>query len=278
MDMTEPFPLYPEEVLVSTSDIVTIPRNAAAKMTATRDFDDEGTARKAGDEWIIFGPKMYIPRIECAIAKIVLPEIITRDRALKIKAKRECTDANGVDRKSGEEWLIRTQGFYLPQIDEITEEMMEAQTLTETLAIHLTATQTFTDIYNVVRKAGQEWLITHETSSSHIADVYETIVGTVQKQILSSDEFCYILDPVDKDGNNQVGQKVLRVGPCSYFLYPGESLESGIQKIYALDNGQSLLLRATEDGDDKKSGSRWMVSGPCRYVPPVWAEVLEERG
>ena len=35
-------------------------------------------------------------------------------------------------------------------------------------------------------------------------------------------------------------------------------------------------MRATADGE-KKSGEQWIVRGPCRYVPPVEAEVVEER-
>jgi major vault protein len=35
-------------------------------------------------------------------------------------------------------------------------------------------------------------------------------------------------------------------------------------------------MRAIADGE-KKSGEQWIVRGPCRYVPPVEAEIVEER-
>ena len=69
--------------------------------------------------------------------------------------------------------------------------------ITETQAIHLKATQTFKDIYGITRNAGQEWLITNEISSSHILDIYETLVGPVKMTVLKEDEFCYIQDPFD---------------------------------------------------------------------------------
>jgi len=57
----------------------------------------------------------------------------------------------------------------------------------------------------------------------------------VYKQILTNDQFCYVLDPIDEHGNNHVGQRILKEGPISYFLYPGESIDGGIQSVYILD-------------------------------------------
>ncbi len=34
-------------------------------------------------------------------------------------------------------------------------------------------------------------------------------------------------------------------------------------------------MRAIADGE-KKSGEQWIVQGPCRYVPQVEAEIVEE--
>ena len=69
---------------------------------------------------------------------------------------------------------------------------------------------------------------------------------------------------------------MLKVGPQTIFLNPGESIHQGIKKIFILTSEQGLLMRATADGE-KKSGEQWIVRGPCRYVPPVEAEVVEER-
>ena len=65
--------------------------------------------------------------------------------------------------------------------------------------------------------------------------------------ILKDDEYCYISDPVDKNGTNQLGKKILRQGPCSFFVKPGESIDGGIKKIYILTEDEALLLKATED-------------------------------
>jgi len=62
------------------------------------------------------------------------------------------------------------------------------------------------------------WLVTSELSSSHIIDVHETFLQKVDITILKEDEFCYILNPLDKEGRNQLGKKILVTGPKSFFV------------------------------------------------------------
>ncbi len=46
------------------------------------------------------------------------PEIITPGHALKLRAKQGLTDTSGVGRCTGEEWLVRDIGAYLPGVFE----------------------------------------------------------------------------------------------------------------------------------------------------------------
>ena len=70
-DYTEPFPLYPGETLAKKEKLPVIPRNEALKLEALRDFIDivgkQPVKHVAGDEWLEFGPKIYIPRVEAKI-------------------------------------------------------------------------------------------------------------------------------------------------------------------------------------------------------------------
>jgi major vault protein len=100
--------------------------------------------------------------------------------------------------------------------------------------------------------------------------------------VLSSREYCVILDPVDVlTGKPRLGARVLKKGEDSFFLKPGEKLEQGTQKIHVLESQEALLLRAREafkDGEqDRVPGDRWMIHGPCDYVPPVSVEIIEKR-
>jgi major vault protein len=90
------------------------------------------------------------------------------------------------------------------------------------------------------------------------------------------------LDPADpKTGKNQLGLRDLRKGEISFFLRPGERLESGIQNVHVLEEDEALLLRAREAFSDgaaaHKPGDRWMIYGPTDYVPPVSVEIVEKR-
>ena len=73
--------------LVKISDIETIPRDCFGRLTALREFKDGEIDRKTGDEWLIEGPKTYIPRIEERLDQIIRPIIIEENTALRLRAK-----------------------------------------------------------------------------------------------------------------------------------------------------------------------------------------------
>lgn len=204
------------------------------------------------------------------------------------------TDRNNVERKTGEEWLIRTAGSYLPQVHEEIIQVLDPYILDNTRSLHLRATKAFTDIYKIDRKAGEEYLITLARTSFHIVDVYEEFVGMVYLTVLDENSYCVILNPVDEETQkNKLGASILVKGPKTFFLKPGEELDGGIKKAYILSEDQALLLKAKESvstteivKQDGKSteiirnyepGNKWMIYGPCNYIPPNQVEVIEVR-
>ena len=71
-------------------------------------------------------------------------------------------------------------------------------------------------------------------------------------------------------------------GPKSFFVQPGEEIVGGIQKVYILAEDEAFLVRAEEnftepDGTVRNAVDRWMVHGPCMYIPPVEVKLLEKR-
>jgi len=282
VEVPEPFPLYPGETLYGkVSQLQVVAPNTAIRLRAVRNVDD----KQAGDEWLFKGPGTYIPRVEVQVVEIVRAVIIKPNQALRLKARRECVDSKGRKRFAGEEWLIRDSGAYLPDVEEEVRETVSAYILTDKKALQLEALDTFTDVLGKKRKAGELWLITINEASTHIPDIYERVVGEVNVTTLSGRQYCVILDPVGKDGRNQLGKRELRKGEAAFFLAPGERLEAGVQNIHVLDSEEALLLRAREEFEDRsgkevvsrKPGDRWMINGPTDYVPPVTVEVLEKR-
>ena len=85
-------------------------------------------------------------------------------------------------------------------------------------------------------------MITPDISTWHIIDIYEKLIETTSKIILTEDQYCVILDPVDQNGKNQKGSKKIVKGHTSFFLQPGETLENGLEDIFILSETQALLL------------------------------------
>jgi len=284
----EPFPLYPGESLKEKPQALTVvPVQDALRIRAKRDFvDKDGVARVAGNEWLFKGPATYEPRIEEVVVETVHSIIVKENEALRIRALRDCVDCNGTQRFVGEEWLVRTSGAYLPGTDETVVGTVKAIVLNPKIALQLVATDTHTDQFGRKHRAGDEWLVTMADCDSYIPDINQTIRGVVDIQTLTNRQFCVVLDPRDpKTGLNRLGARELRKGECSFFLHPGERMERGIQDVYVLSEGQALLMRAlepmtAEESPDEKAhcaGDRWMIYGPCDFIPDVKLEVLETR-
>jgi len=274
----DPFPLYPGELLFGkVNALQVVGPDAALRLRAIRDFED----KVAGDEWLYKGPSTYKPRVEVQVVEVIRATIIKPNTALKLRARKQCTDSKNGAREAGEEWLVRDVGAYLPGVDEEIVQTVTAKVLTDKKALHLRSSRTFADVFGVERKAGEEWLVTLNEAETHLADVYEEVVGEVRITTLSNRQYTVVLDPLDHKGRPQLGVKELRVGPASFFLRPGERLESGIQNIHVLGAEEALLLRAREfykDGDHtRKPGDKWMIQGPCDYVPPIEVEIVEKR-
>ncbi|CAK4073717.1 unnamed protein product [Aphanomyces euteiches] len=282
----DPFPLYFGEVQVGRVEPLTVlTANSALRLRANRDFD----GHVAGDEWLFVGPATYIPRVEEDVVGTIHATVIKTNEALKLRAEKKCVDWTGISREAGEEWLVRTPGMYLPRVDERIVGIVHATILTDKVSLYLRALRTFKDIYGVQRKAGEEWLVTSKMAETHVQDVHEAIVGSVAITTLTNRQYCVVLDPVTEGGVQVLGTRELRKGETSFFLQPGESLENGIQDIYVLADDEAVLLQATERFVDERTnhqgtttdvrepGVKWMVYGPCEYIPPIAVNVLEIR-
>jgi major vault protein len=282
-DWTMPFPLQPGERMGGqVQEVPLILPDSALLLRCARDFKDGKVSRRAGDEYLFKGPGAYHPRVEEEQIRKITSTIIAEGTALRLRASREFT-RDGEVRHAGEEWLERRPGAYLPEVEETVVGTVEPDAIKPNLALHLRALESFTDIYGVERKAGEEWLVTTDQSSSHLCDVYEQRIKSVTVTVLKRNHFCIVVDPVDiKTGKNKYGVREVRRGPATFFLKPFERLESGICDVHVLGEDSALLVKATEGFTDdtnqqRRPGDLWLVRGPCEYVPRVEVEVVEPR-
>jgi major vault protein len=283
-DYKFPFYLYwGEELVGDVTKLQLIKTNEALKLKAKRNFtDSDGNTRQAGDEWLIYGPKTYYPKQEQEIINKVNAIIIEQCQALKLKASQNFTSRDGVQRKAGEEWLVRSVGAFIPDVYENVQSLEKPVFITDSQALHIRASKYFVDIYGKEHRAGEEWLITPDKSTWHVFDIYEEYVTMSYMKIINKDQYAVILNPIDEFGKNQNGSKKIVYGEKSFFLQPGESLENGIQNVMILNEIEAVLLQAKEkfqdtNGEVRVPGDKWMIKGPCRYVPNIEVEVIEKR-
>ncbi|KAF8561643.1 hypothetical protein P879_11461 [Paragonimus westermani] len=157
-------------------------------------------------------------------------------------------------------------------------------------AVHVRSIRTHQDRFGNTRKCGDEWLVTQRDADSYLCDIDEEMVRIVRVTTLMEKHYCVILNPVDPAGKPQLGKKRLVRGKASFFLMPGESLERRIQRIHILGQEDGLVLRAGEQTYEESNaackdvapklrqpGERWLIRGPCEYIPPVGVEVVEKR-
>ena len=247
------------------------------------DFEDEEKQKRiAGDEWLFEGPGTYIPRKEVSVEEQIRATIIKPNQAIRLRARKECVDRSGQNRVTGEEWIVKQTGAYLPGAYEEVVSVVDAFVLTEKKALHMRSLKTFVDEFGKKRLNGEEWLITINDTETHIPGVYEGVVGVVNVTTLNSRQYAIILDPIGSDGKPQLGKKRLVKGEKSFFLQPGERLEKGIQDVFVLGEDEGLILKCIEPFEDenkvkKAPGDRWMIKGPTDYVPPVEVEVVTKR-
>ncbi|XP_043955654.1 major vault protein [Gambusia affinis] len=301
----DPFPLYPgEEIQQDVTPLQIVYPDTALRLQALLDFEDKGQVKRvAGDEWLFEGPGTYIPRKEVVVLETIKATVIRENQAIRLRARKEGKDRGGVQRVTGEEWLVSKVGAYLPGAHEEVIDIVNAFILTDKKALHVRALRPFKDAGGRERRTGEEWLVTMADREAHIPSVAEEVVGVVNVTTLNSRQYCVILDPVGADGKPQLGQKKVVKGERSFFLQPGEELENGIQSVYVLSEEEGLVLRAVEAFHDteneeaaeeeeeeeltqdsakrsrrsgilRRPGDRWMLRGPLEYVPPASVEVL----
>ena len=103
------------------------------------------------------------------------------------------------------------------------------------MALHLKAVITFTDVYGIERKAGSEWLIEKsDTIHTHILDADEELVEEVWITVLTSTQYCIVLNPIDENNVPRYGAQELRKGECKFFLNPGERIDGSIKQMIVL--------------------------------------------
>ena len=117
----------------------------------------------------------YFPRKEVSVEEQIKAVILKTNEAVRLRAKKEMVDRDEIQRETGEEWLNRTVGSYLPLAYEEVVSTVKAYVLTDKKALHVRALRTFTDAFKRKRLHGEEWLVYASDAETYIPDVSEEV-------------------------------------------------------------------------------------------------------
>lgn len=92
-------------------------------------------------------PATYIPRVEVQVTELVKASVLKPLQALKLRAKKDFV-RDGVHVTTGQEYLYKRDGAYLPEVTEEVVEIVNATILTEKKALHLRAKGKFFLFYS----------------------------------------------------------------------------------------------------------------------------------
>jgi major vault protein len=122
-----------EEEIVQTNKAFIIKPNQALKLRAKDDCVDYlGKTRKAGEMWLVRKEGAYLPAVNEIEMGLVDAIVLTPKIALHIRAAISFTDSDGIERKSGEEWLVTREQFetYIPECHEVVTSVVQLTVLT----------------------------------------------------------------------------------------------------------------------------------------------------
>jgi len=230
---------YPQvEVdIVTTIKAENIKSTEALKIRARDDcVDYEDNHRKAGEEWLVKREGLYLPMVHEEVVEKLKAIILTHKTALHLRAKSTFTDAKGIERKAGTEWII-TREDCVQYVPDVYEEVTRKVDLI-VLGLH-----DYCIIRDPVDENGKPKLGTRKIErglKSFFLKPGESLEGTVQQSIiLAPDEAVWITaveDFQDPQGNRRrPGDVWLFCGPGEYWNPFEAKIQKNVKAIIALE-------------------------------------------
>lgn len=247
--------------------------------------EDERIFRRAGEMWLFEGPAIYQPNVCEEVVTSVKEHILQADQALKLVAIRDCVDRKyGKERSTGERWLMKEKGAYMPGPYEKVEKVQSAFVLSDCNAFVVKASQDHVDAFGQERKQGDQWLITKEMCDTYQLDVDQELVEERPLIVLTNRRYIVVENPKQEDGTFSLGERKIIRGPKKFFLQPPYEAQVGtMQEVVVLQAQQALALTAIESFRDdalnknRRPGERWLHKGPGEYWPVLQATIYERK-
>lgn len=113
---------HAEAEVVGLVTPIVIQPNTALELKATNDFIDNksGKLRNKGDVWLVRQTGPFLAGLDEEAVQVKTGHDVTITEALHVRAETNLTDAFGIQRSTGDEWLVTTRNkiVYIPEINE----------------------------------------------------------------------------------------------------------------------------------------------------------------
>ncbi len=278
------FVLYPGEELdgdIQTESVLGV--YDALKLRAILPFvDSEGEGgpreRQAGDEWLVRGPRRYIPGKEV--------QIVSREKAHVLRESEYCVVLNPFDRatgriQEGRRKVISGPAVFFLEPGEVLEgEIRSKHVLSERQGLKLEAIDDFTDRLAggqaVNRKAGDTWVI--RGPQTYVPNDKVKILQEIQAISLGQGEGLYVRDL-------RTGRVQLIEGPCQFMLDAWQELHEkrlspeaeAILSSQDDDHTRAIVLRIQDNHaaliNDFETNTSRVAYGPAKVMLKPYEDV-----
>jgi major vault protein len=287
-----PFVLYPGEDLegdIQSETVLGV--YDALKLLARVPFldDADGTARQrqAGDQWLVRGPRRYIPREEV--------EIVSQEKAHLLRETEYCVVLNPFDRATGriQEGRRRVISgpdvFFLEPGESLEGDIRQKHVLSERQGLKLEAVDDFSDRLpdgtTVTRRAGDTWLI--RGPQTYVPNDKVKILQELSAISLGQGEGLYVRDL-------RSGQVKLVEGPCQFMLEAHQGLHekrlspeaeavlqgesgAGASAVLPQDRTRAIVLRIEDNHgaliNDFETNTSRVAYGPAKVMLKPYEDV-----
>jgi len=183
-----------ETVISGPNDMIMVPPRHYCIISNPVVLGDNGVALtdksgqiklRHGDEEIRFENTDPFPLYpgETLYGKVSPLQVVAPNTAIRLRAIRDFTDEQEVERKAGDEWLYKGPGTYIPRVEVQVVEIVRAIIIKPNQALRLRARKDCKDSTEKNRKAGEEWLV--RTVGAYLPDVHEEVLETISAYVLT---------------------------------------------------------------------------------------------
>ncbi|PVD30897.1 hypothetical protein C0Q70_10172 [Pomacea canaliculata] len=265
----------PEVEVISLVQPLVIKTGEVLRIRAVQDTrDQDGNNRVTGEEWLVTEPGAYLPG--------VWEEVCGRDReerdtyvdtGLYLQAVQNLTDSAGVNRCSGDEWLVTGEDVeeYTPQVGIVVSNHVRKIVIKK---------DQYAVIINPVGPDGKNALGRRELRKGlcsfflHPGEILED--GKVQNAYLLTEDESMVLqaweefkDTMFNDRKRKPGERWMILGPLLY-IPPTSVKIIKRSKTIPLSKNEGIYIQNTQTGKVRA------VMGPTAYMLTEFEELWEK--